>query len=259
MFSISGKRAFITGGSNGIGLEVARLFVEHGARVVIADIADGSEIAEEIGASYRFCDVGDEESVRQSLNESCDRLGGKLDVVVLNAGIGDVGDTIENTSRELLERMTRINQWGVFYGLKHAPGFMNDGGSIICTSSQGALFNVPGTGVYSAGKLAMISMTQMSALELGGRGIRVNSVCPAFVSTKLGNTPEEQAMAAKMTALGRHSATREDVAGVYLFLAAPASRYVTGQAISVDGGLSLGVTATVLEMVTGAAHTPGAT
>ena len=257
MFSLKGKKAYITGGSSGIGRAVAETFIENGASVVIADIVNATEVANEIGATYVPCNVALEQSVSESLEESTKVLGGKLDIVVLNAGIGDVGPTFEKTEQPMLDKMTQINQWGVLYGLKHAPKNMSDGGSIISTSSMGGIICMPGTGVYSAGKRALISMTEMSALELGRRGIRVNSVCPGYVNTALGCSPEEQGVAQVFTALGRLAEPKEDIAGVYLFLASDASRYMTGQALQVDGGWSAGPTAELLEVVTGSAAAPG--
>lgn len=257
MFSLNGKNAYITGGSSGIGLAIAELFVENGAQVVIADVVDATAIAEKIGARYIQCDVSDESSVEQSLSASTVSLGGKLDIVVLNAGVGDVGQVIEDTEQKLLDKITRINQWGVFYGLKHTPQQMNNGGSIIATSSMASKLSMPGTGVYSAAKAAVNSMVSMSALELGSRGIRVNSLCPGYVNTALGNSPEERKCSEIMTALGRHGEPKEDIAPVFLFFASDASRYITGQALSVDAGMHNGPTNELLERVTGSSSAPG--
>jgi NAD(P)-dependent dehydrogenase (short-subunit alcohol dehydrogenase family) len=147
MFSLKNKAAFITGGSSGIGLGVAKAYVELGANVAIADISDGTDCAKEIGAHYVRVDVSDESSVQQAMREATEQLGSRLDVVVLNAGIGDVGPTFEQTDQALIDKLTRINQWGVLYGLKHAPAFMNDLGSILSTASMAAFINMPGSGV----------------------------------------------------------------------------------------------------------------
>lgn len=257
MFNLAGKKVYITGGSSGIGRAVAEAFIESSASVVIVDITDATAVADEIGATYVHCNVADEDSVASSLAAAEQLLCGKLDVVILNAGIGEVGPSIEETEQSLLEKMTRINQWGVMYGLKHAPKHMSDGGSIINTSSMGGVICMPGTGVYSAGKRALLSMTEMSALELGARGIRVNAVCPGYVNTAMGNTPEEKRIASAFTALGRHADPKQDIAGVYLFLAAEASGYITGQSLQVDGGWSAGPTPQLLEIVTGSSSAPG--
>ena len=257
MFSLNGKRAFITGGSSGIGRAIAELFVENGAKVVIADIVDATDVANEIGATYLQCNVSDEQSVAGSLEAAVAALGGKLDTVVLNAGVGDVGPSFEDTEQGMLEKVTKINQWGVLYGLKHAPKYMQDDGSIIATSSMASKVSMPGTGVYSAAKAAVNSMVSMAALELGDRGIRVNSLCPGYVNTALGNTPEERKCSETMTALGRHAEPKEDIAPVFVFFASDASRYVTGQALSVDAGMDNGPTARLLELVTGTSAAPG--
>jgi NAD(P)-dependent dehydrogenase (short-subunit alcohol dehydrogenase family) len=256
MFSMAAKNAFVTGGASGIGRAVAEAFLAQGATVVIADITDSTEIANEIGASFVQVDVSNEESVQNALRESAEICGGKLDAVVLNAGVGDVGPTLEETDQPLIEKVTKVNQWGVLYGLKHAPAFMSDGGSIISTSSMAAFISIPGSGVYSAGKRAVSSMTEMSALELGPRNIRVNCVCPGYTATAMGSGEEGQKICEAFTALGR-VATVDDMAGVYVFLASDASSYMTGQSLKVDGGWDCGPTEKLLEMVTGDSAAPG--
>jgi NAD(P)-dependent dehydrogenase (short-subunit alcohol dehydrogenase family) len=127
MFSLEGKRAFITGAAGGIGRAVAERYVLAGAEVIITDIIDSQAVADEIGAQFVKVDVGSEESVVNGLKQAAETLGA-LDIVVNNAGIGDVGHTLAETPQDVVERITRINQWGVFYGLKHAPALMNDSG-----------------------------------------------------------------------------------------------------------------------------------
>lgn len=256
MFSLAGKRAFITGGTSGIGRAVAEAFVAQGAAVVVADISDGTDIAIEIGARFVSVDVSNEDSVRDALQQAVELCGGKLDSVVLNAGVGDVGPTFEETDQALIDKVTRVNHWGVLYGLKHAPGYMNDGGSVISTSSMAAFINVPGAGVYSAGKRAVNSMTEMSALELGARGIRVNCICPGYTATALGSSEDGQKICEAFTALGR-VASVDDMAGVFVFLASDASSYMTGQSLKVDGGWDCGPTEKLLELVTGHTSAPG--
>ena len=256
MFSLVGRNALVTGGTSGIGKAVAEAFIAHGAHVVVADITDGAAIANSMGAAFVHIDVSSEASVAAALRQSVESLGGKLDIVVLNAGVGDVGPTFEQTDQALIDKVTKINHFGVLYGLKHAPEHMNDGGSIISTSSMAAFINVPGAGVYSAGKRAVISMTEMAALELGPRGIRANAVCPGYTATALGSGEEGEKLCEAFTALGR-VATVDDMAGVYVFLASPASAYMTGQALKVDGGWHCGPTSKLLEMVTGSSEAPG--
>jgi NAD(P)-dependent dehydrogenase (short-subunit alcohol dehydrogenase family) len=249
MFSLEGKNAFITGAAGGIGRAVAERFIQVGANVVITDILDSQAVAAEIGAQFIQADVGSEESVANAMKLAMERLG-RLDIVVNNAGIGDVGSTLEETSQEIVERITRINQWGVFYGLKHAPGVMNDGGSIINTASLAAIIKMAGSGAYSATKAAVVSMTKMAALELGHRGIRVNAICPGYIDTALGSGDEGKMLSEQFTALGRVG-TPKDLSGVFHFLAADESAYMTGQALVVDGGWSCGPTPQVLETILG--------
>jgi NAD(P)-dependent dehydrogenase (short-subunit alcohol dehydrogenase family) len=249
MFSLEGKNAFITGAAGGIGRAVAERFIQAGASVVITDIIDSKAVATEIGAQFIQADVGSEESVASALRQAMKQLGW-LDIVVNNAGIGDVGSSLGETSLEIMERITRINQWGVFFGLKHAPGLMNDGGSIINTASLAAIVKMAGSGAYSATKAAVVSMTKMAALELGHRGIRVNAVCPGYIDTALGSGDEGKTISEQFTALGRVGTT-SDIAGVFHFLAAEESAYMTGQALIVDGGWSCGPTPQVLETILG--------
>ena len=248
MFSLQNKRAFITGAAGGIGLTVATRFADAGADVTIADIGDGTAAADSIGARYVQIDVGNETSVADTLADAA--ATGKFDIVVNNAGVGDVGESIADTEQATLEKITRINQWGVLYGLKHAPGHLNDGGSIINTASLAAFVHLPGSVAYSAAKAAVVSMTQMAALELGDRQIRVNAIAPGYVATALGSGEEGKALMENFAPLARVAETT-DIAGVFHFLAADESSYVTGQTIKVDGGWSCGPTSKLLEKVLG--------
>ena len=249
LFSLEGKNAFVTGAAGGIGRAVAERFVQAGAKVVITDIVDSRAVAEEIGANFIQVDVGSEQSVVAGLQQAVEMLG-CLDIVVNNAGVGDVGSLLAETTQELMERTTRINQWGVFFGLKHAPKLMNDGGSIINTASLAAIIKMAGSGAYSATKAAVVSLTKMAALELGQRGIRVNAVCPGYIATALGSGEEGKILCEQFTALGRVGTT-QDLAGVFHFLAADESSYLTGQALVVDGGWSCGPSPQLLETILG--------
>lgn len=249
MFDINGKNAYVTGAAGGIGLAVAKRFRQAGANVVVTDVTDASQVAEEIGAIFHRVDVSDEQQVAESLAQAEKQLG-KLDIVVNNAGIGEVGHTLEESEQSFIERTTKVNQWGVLYGLKHAPKHMNNGGSIINTASMAAFINMISSGVYSATKAAVVSMTAMSALELGSRSIRVNAVCPGYIATALGSGDEGVDLCEAMTALGRVGTT-EDLTGLYHYLASDESSYLTGQALKVDGGWSCGPSSAVLEKILG--------
>lgn len=249
IFSLKNKSVFITGGANGLGLSIAKQFISDEARVIIADVKDGTDIAEEIGATFVYVDVSDENSVKKAMEDAVNIIG-KLDIVVNNAGVGDVGPTIEGTEDIMLKKMTSINQYGVFYGLKYAPIYMNDGGSIINTSSLAGLMAVAGNGVYSATKAALLSMTKTSAMELGTRGIRVNAVSPGFINCGMGVGEDEKKLSRAFTFLGRMG-TGEEVAYIYHFLASDASTYITGQNFNLDGGWTAGVSPRLFEAVLG--------
>jgi NAD(P)-dependent dehydrogenase (short-subunit alcohol dehydrogenase family) len=253
MFSLKGKSAFITGGTSGIGLAVAKRFLAAGAAVAVSDITDGTRVAEEIGAAFVHIDVADEQSVEGALAQA-EAMLGKLDIVVNNAGVGDIGASIEETGSAMLERITAINQYGVFYGLKHAPKHMNDGGSIINTSSMAAYVCMPGTGAYTATKGAVLNLTRQSALELATRGIRVNAVCPGYIDTPMSGDAESYALAEAMTPLGRMGQV-EDLVGAFHFLAADESSYYTGQSMQIDGGWTTGPTPRMMERIIGKSHT----
>ncbi len=255
LFDLTSRTAYVTGGAAGIGLGVATALRESGAEVVIADRVDATAQADRIGARYFPVDVAEEASVRESLRMATEHHQAKLDIVVLNAGVGDVGPTLENTDQALMEKVISVNQKGVIHGLKHAPGSMNDGGSIIATSSMAAHISLPGGGVYSSTKRAVNSLVETSAMELGGRGIRVNSICPGYTDTAMGSGEEGAVLCEAFTALGR-MANVEDLVGVFLFLSSDASRYITGQAIKVDGGWDCGPTEKLMELVTGSSIAP---
>jgi len=248
VFSIESKNCFITGGSSGIGLAVAERFLRCGAKVIVADVQRPPVSVLEDGAIFLELNVADEEQVAAALQQAEDALG-KLDILINNAGITGEGNVfMEDNTPELTQRTIDINMQGVYYGLKHGPKHMNNGGSIINTSSLGAIVGFPGLGPYSAAKAAVLSYTRTSALELAPRGIRVNAICPTFVRTAMFDADDVDytAIAEAFIPLGRVSETF-DLEGFYHFLAAEESAFLTGQAIAVDGGMSLGVSLTAFE------------
>lgn len=246
-FSLQDKAAFITGGISGIGLAVAQRFIAAGARVVVTDIRDGRDIAAEMGAMFIQANVADEAAMARAFTQAEEAVG-KLDVVVNNAGIGDLGP-LDAIDAALWDKVMRVNVYGVFHGIKHGARHMNDGGSIINTASQAAFTTMHGFEPYSASKSAVVSLTQTAAVELGPRGIRVNAVCPTSIHTPLVPPDDpEFAVTRVFTQFGRVGET-EDVVGLYHFLAADESRFITGQAILVDGGWTAGLSQGVTEMV----------
>lgn len=239
-FSLKEKAALIAGGTDGIGLAVAKRYAQAGARVIIAGRRDGDEIAGEFGASFIRCDVSVEDQQVAMFDEAERRLG-KLDIIVNNAGLASGGATLDQSDTKGFDQSYDVMQKGVYFGLKYGPGHINDGGSIINTSSVAGAMGIYAYGLYSMTKAAVINLTKTSAIELGSRGIRVNAVCPGTVKTAM--VPDgdpEITVVKKMAALGRIAMT-EDIEGIYHFLAADESRYITGQAIMVDGGVSAGL------------------
>ena len=217
MFSLDGKNAFVTGGASGIGLAVAERYLAAGASVVIGDLTDGTEAARTIGATSLILDVSDERSVQVAFDEAAALLG-KLDIVVNNAGItgGENFYRIEDGTPENLNRVFAVNTFGVFYGLKHGPPQMNDGGSIINTSSLASVMGLPGNSQYSGTKAAVDQISHVAALELGARNIRVNTVCPGFIRTDMGGGNLGIALAEQLTALGRLGEV-DELVGLYHF------------------------------------------
>ncbi len=246
-FSLQDKTAFITGGISGIGLAVAKRFIAAGARVVVTDVRDGRDVAAQIGALFVQANVADEAQMARAFAQAEEAVG-KLDVVVNNAGIGDLG-ALDEIDAALWDKIMRVNVYGVFHGIKHGARHMKDGGAIINTASQAAFTKAPGYEPYSASKSAVVSLTQTAAVELGPRGIRVNAVCPTGIHTPMAPPDDpEFDLVRVLTQFGRAGET-DDVVGLYHFLAAEESRFITGQAILVDGGWTAGVSLALTEMV----------
>jgi NAD(P)-dependent dehydrogenase (short-subunit alcohol dehydrogenase family) len=258
MFSLQGRTAVITGGTSGIGEAVAARFVAAGARVVIVGRRDAGDVARRVGAVAAVrADCSREAEVARALREAREALAADLDVLVNNAGIENTGPMIGEATGEELERIFQINTFAVFHGLKHGQALLRDGASVINTASIAAMLGVPGYSQYSASKAAVLSFTRSAAVELAPRGIRVNAVCPGSVFTPmLPHDHPEVPLTTRMCPLGRVGTT-DDVVGVYHFLAAPESAYVTGQAIAVDGGMLAGVSLGTLEAVAAMAQADG--
>jgi 3alpha(or 20beta)-hydroxysteroid dehydrogenase len=237
---LAGKLAFVTGGASGIGRAVAARFVAAGATVVIADIRDPSDSADAIGAYPVTLDVGDEAAVATVL-AGIERDHGKLDILVNNAGILGREVPVAEQTMENFDLLLGVNLKSVHHGLRHAPRHMNDGGSIISTSSYNAFIALSDTPHYAVTKAGVNALTRNGAIDLGPRGIRVNAVCPGYVETALAGGDVVYRAAARACALGRAGKV-EDLVGLYHFLAADESRYLTCQSIVIDGGWSAGVT-----------------
>ncbi len=240
---LAGKVAIITGASGGQGAAAARRFVEEGARVVIADVDDenGKALAVELGAAayYRHLDVSNEVDWTAVVEEAVAGLG-KVDILVNNAGILYFS-ALADTTLAQYERVIRINQIGTFLGMRSVvkPMIAAGGGSIINTSSIEGLAAVPMLTAYSSSKFAIRGMTKVAALELGEKGIRVNSVHPGMIDTNMVATAAGAKVdltgPARKVALKRMGRPQE-IAELLVFLGSDKSSYCTGAEFVADGG-----------------------
>ena len=206
-------------------------------------------LPKKIGAHYIPLDVSKEEQVKAALEKTVTEIG-KIDILLNNAGVGDLPGTIEEGDTKIWQKLVNINLFGVLFGLKYGPRCMNDGGSIINTASQAAVTKMPKGEPYAATKAAVVSLTQTSAVELGHRQIRVNVVLPTYTRTPMtdANWEAEGAFIATFSPMGR-AATTEDMIGVFHFLASEESRFISGQSFVVDGGWTAGVSQGLIKAV----------
>jgi 3alpha(or 20beta)-hydroxysteroid dehydrogenase len=242
MNRMTGKRAIVTGAAQGQGAAIARAFVEEGAQVVIADVADepGQLLADELGDSayFRHHDVSDEESWTALVEEANERFG-PVNVLVNNAGILRFGD-VEKQDMEEFDLLVRVNLRGCFLGMKAVARTMrkNGGGSIVNASSIEGLAGMAFCTAYAATKFAIRGMTKSAAMELGPKGIRVNSVHPGMIDTPMTRVhggDDAMTYGASKVALKRVGHP-PDIAPAYVYLASDESSFVTGAELAIDGG-----------------------
>jgi 3alpha(or 20beta)-hydroxysteroid dehydrogenase len=244
MGCLEGKVAIVTGAARGQGAAAARLFVAEGARVVIGDVLDdlGKELAESLGdtAIYRHLDVSCEDDWRAVVDEAVQTLGG-VDVLVNNAGILRFA-ALPDMPLEDYMRVVNINQVGTFLGMKTVskPMIAAGRGSIVNISSVEGLAGMPYLTAYTSTKFAIRGMTKVAALELGPKGIRVNSVHPGMIDTKMvqdaiGGHEVDLTPVTNKLALRRVGKASE-IAELVLFLASDRSSYSTGSEFIADGG-----------------------
>ncbi|MFO7342554.1 MAG: SDR family NAD(P)-dependent oxidoreductase, partial [Bacillaceae bacterium] len=237
----------------GIGKETAKLFLQEGAKVVLVDLFDEAlEKAKNELSSFGEvltvrADVTKEEDVKNYVKVAYEHFG-KIDVFFNNAGIEGKVQPITEITVEDFEKVQKVNVLGVFLGLKHVlPIMMKQGhGSIINTSSVAGLGGTPGVAPYVASKHAVIGLTKVAALEAAKANVRVNSIHPSPVNTRMmrslekGFNPENAEEAkeefTKSIPLGRY-AEPSDIAKLVLFLASDESAFITGAEYRIDGGM----------------------
>jgi 3alpha(or 20beta)-hydroxysteroid dehydrogenase len=238
------KVAIVTGGAMGQGEAIVRAYVAEGAEVVVADIAKeaGQALADEMGDSAHFFahDVSDAASWATLVEDTNARFG-PVNVLANNAGLLRFG-RIEEMPLDEFMLLVNVNQVGSFLGMQAVARTMrkNGGGSIINASSIEGIAGMPSCTAYAATKWAIRGMTKCAAMELGPKGIRVNSVHPGMIDTPM--TRVHGGDAAMEFGASRVPLRRvghpEDVAPLYVFLASEESAYINGAEITVDGGVT---------------------
>ncbi|MGW4031788.1 glucose 1-dehydrogenase [Streptomyces sp. NPDC004838] len=238
---LDGRVALVTGGARGIGAAAARALHEAGGRVVIADVADkqGHELAAELGAGALFVhlDVTDERGWAGTVRKTVDAFGA-LDVLVNNAGVANAAP-IEKFTTAKWNAVIAVNLTGVFFGCRAVVPRMREqgGGSIINISSVDGLRGSPATHAYTAAKFGVRGLSQSLAVELGPSGIRVNSVHPGYVRTRMTARIDPDHLDIPLGRPGRAS----EIADTIVFLASDASSFTTGAEFVVDGGMITGI------------------
>jgi len=248
---LAGRTAIVTGGAKGIGRHYSQALAAEGARVMIADIADGRELAAEIAARHgvnsvvsAVADVSDEQSVKALVGETMARFG-KIDVLVNNAALyAPLQETkCTEIEAELWDKVMAVNLRGPFLMVKHvAPHMTAQGyGKIINIGSGTAFRGIPWMLHYVTTKGGIMAMTRALARELGEHGIRVNTLAPGFtlsdtvMSENRGHVETARDRAIQSRSL-RRDEHPQDLLGALIFLASADSDFVTGQTIAVDGG-----------------------
>ncbi|MDN7242825.1 glucose 1-dehydrogenase [Planococcus sp. N028] len=247
MGRLQDKVAVITGGAGGIGKVTAKRFLEEGASVVLVDLFEEAlaEAKKELGDNVLTvqADVSKEEDVKNYVKKTMDTYG-KIDIFFNNAGIEGKVAPITEQKVEDLDKVLAVNVRGVFLGLQNVLPVMisQKSGSIINTSSVAGLSGSPNVSPYIASKHAVVGLTKAAAVENAAYGIRVNSIHPSPVNTRMmrsleGGLKVDEATLAKSIPLGRYGES-EDISNLVLFLASDESTFITGSQYRVDGGMA---------------------
>ncbi len=248
MGRLSGKVAIITGGASGIGEGIARRFAAEDARVVIADLDEsrGARLAKELGeAAFMVGADVTKASDMRSMAEQAMRRWGRVDILVNNAGIVRDPQPMLETSEEDFDLVVAVDLKGVWLATKHTlPALVASEGSIINISSTSGVLGMAYMTPYGAAKGGVIQLTRHLAKECGPQGVRANCICPGPTITPLTlrrrhpkTEAEIRTAFARLNPLGR-AGVPDDMAYCAVWLGSDESRYVSGQIISIDGGMS---------------------
>jgi NAD(P)-dependent dehydrogenase (short-subunit alcohol dehydrogenase family) len=248
MFDLAGKVAIVTGGNGGIGLGFARGLAKAGAAVAVwgrneAKNANAVSELAELGAETvgLVCDVSSEDSVEAAFSRTLERFG-HVDAVFANAGVGARGTRFAEMSLEEWRDIFQVNSEGVFLTMRTAARHMverGEGGSLVITASISSVMGMPRGEHYAATKAGAIAIARGLAVEYGRAGIRANAVVPGWVETEMTAdsfaTPAFSERVLSRVPVGRWG-DPSDFEGIAVYLASDASRWHTGDAITIDGG-----------------------
>ena len=253
MTRLKGKVALITGASGGIGRSTSSLFLEEGAKVILID-KNGDELNKTVEnlsskniKSFQ-ADVTSEDEMNEVISSS-EKIFGNLDIAFLNAGVEGPVKSLFDYSSEEFDKVMKINVKGVFYGLKACASSMIEKkrGSIIITSSLAGIRGMPKISGYVASKHAVVGLMKAAALELAGLNIRVNTINPAPIATRMitaleenfsGNDVKKIRQKFEQAIPLRRYGEPSEVAKLALFLASDDSSFITGNTYPIDGGSS---------------------
>jgi len=250
IYDFTGQVALVTGAAMGMGLATARAFAQSQASVVLADLdgaraaQEAARIVEEGGKAIGIaCDVTDEAQVAAMVDRAVAEYG-RLDMAFNNAGIQVPASDAADEPLESFERVTAVNQRGVWACMKHELRVMRGQGSgaIVNCSSLGGLVGLPGRASYHGTKHAVLGFTKSAGVEYAPRGIRINAVCPGTIDTPmvadmLSGQADAMAEIMKQQSIGRLGRA-DEIAAAVLWLCSPGASFVIGVGLPVDGGFT---------------------
>lgn len=250
MKQLENKVAIITGGAGSIGKTTAKLFLDEGAKVMLVDLNEAilkQTLAEldHKNAAYCVADVSKTADVERYVKETVNQFG-KIDVFFNNAGIEGVVMPIVDYPEDVFDKVIAVNVKGIWLGNKYTLPQMNEGGSIIMTSSVAGLLGFVNLGAYVTSKHAVIGIMRTTALEAAPLKIRVNSIHPSPVNNRMMRSIEEGASAGHGDEVKKQFeasiplkryAEPDEIANLVLFLASDKSQYITGTTQVIDGGM----------------------